>query len=151
MWAHSDIRTVSGFVITTEPLGFVLTKEVNVFLLRVWKERYWRSIGRIWDAFWLYLTLWMECWILKVYNPLAIGCGNESQKYQECIWDETFGSSALSKYCKYQIIRILCVWIIHGILETLVSTLHMHWQGVSTKCWTFTSPKRSMWLIFPIS
>ncbi len=33
--AHSDIRTASGFVITTEPLGFVLTKEVNVFLLRV--------------------------------------------------------------------------------------------------------------------
>ncbi len=32
---HSDIRTASGFVITTEPLGFVLTKEVNVFLLRV--------------------------------------------------------------------------------------------------------------------
>ncbi len=32
---HSDIRKASGFVITTEPLGFVLTKEVNVFLLRV--------------------------------------------------------------------------------------------------------------------
>ncbi len=32
----SDIRKASGFVITTEPLGFVLTKEVNVFLLRVW-------------------------------------------------------------------------------------------------------------------
>ncbi len=30
-----DIRKASGFVITTEPLGFVLTKEVNVFLLRV--------------------------------------------------------------------------------------------------------------------
>ncbi len=35
MRAHSDIRKASGFVITTEPLGFVLTKEVNVFLLRV--------------------------------------------------------------------------------------------------------------------
>ncbi len=33
--AHSDIRTANGFVITTEPLGFVMTKEVNVFLLRV--------------------------------------------------------------------------------------------------------------------
>ncbi len=33
--AHSDIRKASGSVITTEPLGFVLTKEVNVFLLRV--------------------------------------------------------------------------------------------------------------------
>ncbi len=33
--AHSDICKASGFVITTEPLGFVLTKQVNVFLLRV--------------------------------------------------------------------------------------------------------------------
>ena len=33
--AHSDIRAASGFVITTELLGFVLTKGVNVFLLRV--------------------------------------------------------------------------------------------------------------------
>ncbi len=33
--AHSDIHKASGFVITTEPLGFVMTKEVNVFLLRV--------------------------------------------------------------------------------------------------------------------
>ena len=33
--ADSDIRKASDFVITTERLGFVLTKEVNVFLLRV--------------------------------------------------------------------------------------------------------------------
>ncbi len=33
--ADSDIRKASGFVITTEPPGFVLTKEVNVLLLRV--------------------------------------------------------------------------------------------------------------------
>ena len=32
---HSDIRKASGFVITTEPLGFVLTKRVGDFLLRV--------------------------------------------------------------------------------------------------------------------
>ncbi len=32
---QSDIRKASGFVITMEPFGFVLTKEVNVFLLRV--------------------------------------------------------------------------------------------------------------------
>ena len=35
MRAHSDIRKASGFVVTMEPLGFVLTKGVNVFLLRV--------------------------------------------------------------------------------------------------------------------
>ena len=29
--AHSDILKANGFVITTGPLGFVLTKEVNVF------------------------------------------------------------------------------------------------------------------------
>ncbi len=39
MRAHSDIRKASGFVITTEPLGFVLTKEFNVFLLRVHLEQ----------------------------------------------------------------------------------------------------------------
>ncbi len=33
-----DIRKASGFVSTTEPLGFVLTKEVNVFLLRVQRK-----------------------------------------------------------------------------------------------------------------
>ncbi len=33
--ARGDIREASGFVITTEPLGFVLTKQVNDFLLRV--------------------------------------------------------------------------------------------------------------------
>ncbi len=32
---QSNIREASGFVITTEPLGFVLTKQVNDFLLRV--------------------------------------------------------------------------------------------------------------------
>ncbi len=41
--AHSDIRKASGFVITTEPLGFVLTKEVNVFLLRVWAFHLWST------------------------------------------------------------------------------------------------------------
>ena len=30
-----DIRKASGFVITMEPIGFVVTKEVDVFLLRV--------------------------------------------------------------------------------------------------------------------
>ncbi len=34
--AHSDLRKASGFVITTEPLGFVLTKQVNDILLRVY-------------------------------------------------------------------------------------------------------------------
>ncbi len=33
---HSNIRKASGFVITTEPLGFVLTKQVNDLLLRVY-------------------------------------------------------------------------------------------------------------------
>ena len=36
--AHSDIRKLSGFVITTEPLGFVLTKQVNDLLLRVYVD-----------------------------------------------------------------------------------------------------------------
>ncbi len=31
----TDIREASSFVITTEPLGFVLTKQVNDFLMRV--------------------------------------------------------------------------------------------------------------------
>ena len=35
--ARSDIREASGFVITTEPLGFVITKQVNDFILRVLK------------------------------------------------------------------------------------------------------------------
>ncbi len=30
-----DIHEASGFVITMEPLGFVITKQVNDFLLRV--------------------------------------------------------------------------------------------------------------------
>ncbi len=34
--AHSDICEASGYVFTTEPLGFVLTKQVNDFLLRVY-------------------------------------------------------------------------------------------------------------------
>ena len=33
--AHSDDRKARGFVITTEPLGFVLRKEVNDSILRV--------------------------------------------------------------------------------------------------------------------
>ncbi len=33
---HGDIRKASGFVITLEPLGFVLTKRVGDFLLRVY-------------------------------------------------------------------------------------------------------------------
>ena len=36
--AHSDLRKASDFVITTEPLGVVLTKQVNDFLLRVMKN-----------------------------------------------------------------------------------------------------------------
>ncbi len=35
--ACSDIREASGFVITTEPLGFEITKQVNDFLLRVYE------------------------------------------------------------------------------------------------------------------
>ncbi len=34
-----DIREAIIFVITTEPLGFVLTKQVNDFLLRVWQSK----------------------------------------------------------------------------------------------------------------
>ncbi len=34
--AHRDIRKASGFVITTEPLGFVQTEQVGGFLLRVY-------------------------------------------------------------------------------------------------------------------
>ncbi len=33
--ADSDIGKASGFIITTGPLGFVLTKQVSLFLLRV--------------------------------------------------------------------------------------------------------------------
>ncbi len=36
--AHSDISKVGAFVITTEPLSFVLTKQVGDFLLRVYQE-----------------------------------------------------------------------------------------------------------------
>ncbi len=35
----------------------------------------------------------------------------------------------ISKYCKYQMMRIWCVWIIHRTLETLVFTQPIHWQG----------------------
>ena len=33
---HSDIRKVSNFVNTTEPLGFVMTEQVGDFILRVY-------------------------------------------------------------------------------------------------------------------
>ena len=48
----SDTREASGFVITTEPLGFVLIKQVNDFLLRLCKgsnsvNQY--DVSRIWQ------------------------------------------------------------------------------------------------------
>ena len=41
LWAHSDLRKASGFVITTEPLGFVQTKQVGDFLMRVYQFINW--------------------------------------------------------------------------------------------------------------
>ncbi len=37
--AHSELCKASDFVIRTEPVGFVLTKQVNDFLLRVQGKR----------------------------------------------------------------------------------------------------------------
>ncbi len=37
--AHSDLRKASGFVIAMEPIGFVYTKQVNDFLLRVYARQ----------------------------------------------------------------------------------------------------------------
>ena len=44
---HSDVRETSGFVITTEPLGFVLTKQVNDFQLRVQPPIHCVLVGKL--------------------------------------------------------------------------------------------------------
>ncbi len=59
--AHSDIREASGFVVTTEPVGFVLTKQVNDFLLRVkylrtqwvFRTTYYKKINHCFPAIFL--------------------------------------------------------------------------------------------------
>ncbi len=47
--AHSDLRKASGFAITTEPLGFVLAKQVNDILLRVhaWSKNHQKILVEI--------------------------------------------------------------------------------------------------------
>ena len=42
-----DLCKASGFVITMEPLGFALTKQVNGFLLRVW----WSAFFSLFELF----------------------------------------------------------------------------------------------------